>query len=331
MKIKFNFLALISIIAASQLFAWGIWGHKHINKAAVFALPPEMRAFFFNHADYLTEESVVPDVRKYSLNDKAEGPRHYIDIENYNTPIDSLPLTLKEALTKYDSATLMKNGSLPWHIQFMMEKLTQAFKERNSAAILFLAGELGHYIGDAHMPLHTSNNHDGQLTNQKGIHAFWEAQLPEMFGEAYNLNTDDAKMIEDIPAYTWQIIKSSHQLADTMLMIEKNTSSGLPENQVFEKDETGKTKKTRFYQLIHTKQYAQKYHDALHGMVESQMRKAVAALADYWYTAWVKAGKPDLTSLDDDNFTRQNKKNYAKEMAAWKKGKLLNLKIENEF
>jgi hypothetical protein len=30
-------------------------------------------------------------------------------------------------------------------------------------------GDLGHYIADGHMPLHTSDNHDGQNTNQKGI------------------------------------------------------------------------------------------------------------------------------------------------------------------
>jgi hypothetical protein len=35
--------------------------------------------------------------------------------------------------------------------------------------ILFIAADLGHYIADAHMPLHTSDNHDGQLTDQKGI------------------------------------------------------------------------------------------------------------------------------------------------------------------
>jgi hypothetical protein len=46
-------------------------------------------------------------------------------------------------------------------------KLTQAFKEKRKSEILFIAADLGHYIADAHMPLHTSDNHDGQLTDQK--------------------------------------------------------------------------------------------------------------------------------------------------------------------
>jgi hypothetical protein len=34
--------------------------------------------------------------------------------------------------------------------------MTQAFKEKKSN--LFIAADLGHYIADAHMPLHTSDN-----------------------------------------------------------------------------------------------------------------------------------------------------------------------------
>jgi hypothetical protein len=66
-------------------------------------------------------------------------------------------------------------------------KLTQAFKEKRKSEILFIAADLGHYIADAHMPLHTSDNHDGQLTDQKGIHSLWESRLPELFVKITNL------------------------------------------------------------------------------------------------------------------------------------------------
>jgi Icc-related predicted phosphoesterase len=57
---------------------------------------------------------------------------------------------------------------LPWHIQDLMAKLTKAFKDKKNE-ILFIAGDLGHYIADGHMPLHTSDNHDGQNTNQNSL------------------------------------------------------------------------------------------------------------------------------------------------------------------
>ena len=78
---------------------------------------------------------------------------------------------------------------MPWYIQDIMTKLTKAFKDKRKTEILFLAADLGHYIGDAHMPLHTSANHNGQLTNQKGIHALFESAIPEMFGKNYNYHT----------------------------------------------------------------------------------------------------------------------------------------------
>jgi hypothetical protein len=40
------------------------------------------RLFFYNHIDFITQESTVPDLRNV-INDKAEPPRHYFDMENY--------------------------------------------------------------------------------------------------------------------------------------------------------------------------------------------------------------------------------------------------------
>ena len=154
---------------SSLLFAWGAWGHQHISHAAVFALPPEMRIFFYNHIDYITTESTVPDVRKFAMTDREEYGRHFIDVEGFgDKPFETLPKTWKEAKAKYSADTLQKFCTLPWYVQEMQTKLTTAFKERRKDAILFLAGDIAHYIADAYMPLHTSLNHDGQLTDQRG-------------------------------------------------------------------------------------------------------------------------------------------------------------------
>lgn len=75
-----------------------------------------MRTFFYNHADFVTEEAVMPDARKFVLHDRAEYPRHFTDVEAYDGPLSQLPRTAAEARTKYDAATLAKNGTLPWTI-----------------------------------------------------------------------------------------------------------------------------------------------------------------------------------------------------------------------
>ena len=212
------------------LFAWGAWGHKHINRASVFALPDSMRIFYYNHIDFITEGAVVPDLRRALLNDRNENPRHYIDIEDFGIPITALPKSTKEAYTKYDSAFLNKTGYLPWYIQNLTEKLTLAFKNRSKSEILFLSAELAHYVGDAHMPLHTASNYNGQFTDQKGVHALWESQIPEMFGNAYNFKTGGARYISNVTDETWNIIGHSHSLVDILLSREKQTRTSFDKN-----------------------------------------------------------------------------------------------------
>ena len=327
-KITRSLAALACLLVLSS---WGSWGHYHINKAAVFALPDSMRTFFYNHVDYITEESVIPDLRKYLIADKLEGGRHYVDIEAFDKPIDSLRLYADGVAAGYDDKFLQKNGTLPWVIQDVMDRLTKAFQEQKRTEILYLAANLGHYVADAHMPLHTSLNHDGQMTNQKGIHAFWESQLPELFGDSYNFNTGNATYIADVNAETWRIIKNSHNLVDTLLRVERDLSSVFPKDSIYLHDKLGNLVKNKFKQTIHSTEYARQYHFLLRGMVENQMRGAIAAIANYWYTAWVNAGKPDLSALDSADLTKQNKDNYLKEFKAWQKGQLLNMKPINEF
>jgi hypothetical protein len=324
--------AICLLSSVSLLFAWGVWAHQRINHAAVFALPEEMRPFFYNHIDFVTEESVVPDIRKYTINDKPEFARHYIDLEAFeNTAIDDLPKTMKEAMAKYDDKTLQKNGILPWYIQEMMEKLTTAFKEKRKTEILFLAADLGHYLADANMPLHTSLNHDGQLTNQKGIHGFWESQLPERFGDSYKFSVLPAVYIDNIAAETWLINKHSHSLADSLLAIERNLKATFPKENLYNTDSSGQIMKNKFGQPVHSFEYAKAFHVALNGMVEAQMRHSISDIANFWYTAWVNAGKPDLNSLDDPSLTKSNRKKYKLEMKSIQKNRLFGFKTGNEY
>ena len=332
MKSKFitSTLILLSVIGSiNLLFAWGAWGHKHINRAAVFALPGSMRKFYYNHIDFITEGSVVPDLRRGLLNDKNESQRHYIDIEDFHIHIADIPQTTKEAYSKYDSAFLNKTGNLPWYIQNLKEKLTQAFKKRSKSEILFLSAELAHYIGDAHMPLHTASNFNGQFTDQKGVHALWESEIPELFGNSYNFKTQDAKYISDITTETWNIIKHTHSLEDTLLLDEKKVRKIFNKDNMYKKDAAGNNI-LLYNQPVFADEYARQFNNAMNGMVENQLRLSIQDVANYWYTAWVDGGSPELLSLDDEHLTNQNQKNYKLEYKAWSKGKLLNLSNEKE-
>ncbi|MDQ2864551.1 MAG: S1/P1 Nuclease, partial [Bacteroidota bacterium] len=224
---------------------------------------------------------------------------------------------------------LNKTGYLPWYIQNIMEKLTNAFKKRSKSEILFLSAELGHYVGDAHMPLHTASNFNGQFTNQKGVHSLWETQIPELVGNDWNFKIDDAKYITDIPAETWNIIAHTHSLEDTLLADEKLVRSTFNEETMYKKDSAGKL--ILYYnQPVFSDEYVRDFNNAMKGMVEKQLRLSIQDVANFWYTAWVNGGKPDLLSLDDKHLTKQNQKNYQMEYKAWNRGKILNLSNDKE-
>ena len=72
LQVLIIFLFLTASI--SLVFAWGQWGHKHISRAAMFALPENMQRFYYNHIDFITESAVIPDLRRAIINDKNESP-----------------------------------------------------------------------------------------------------------------------------------------------------------------------------------------------------------------------------------------------------------------
>ncbi len=329
--LRWLLLTWLLLAAPSLVFAWGAWSHQRINRAAVLALPPALRTFFYNHADYITEEAVMPDVRKHAFHDKDEAARHFINLEAYNLPISQLPQTAADARTRFDAATLVQNGTLPWSIQEGLAHLTQAMKSGRKDEILFWAANLGHYFGDAQMPLHTSLNHDGQLTGQAGIHAFFEGQLPERFGSAYDFNVGEAAYLPDPVAETWRLLAASHASADTLLAVERQLQAAVPLADRYEQDARGAVRKNQFGDEFHAPAYAARYHQALGRLVERRLRAAVRSTADFWYTAWVNAGQPDLNRLDSDYTTHSIQRNLKYELGLLKRGRLVDLKTNPEF
>lgn len=311
--------------------AWGVWGHQHINHAAVFALPQQMRGFYFDHIDYLTMEASVPDIRKYTPRDPEEGPRHFIDLEDYSSSgIQGIPHDYAGAVQHYGKAMLQKDGSLPWYILYMEDQLTQAFKDRDPAKILYVSADLAHYIGDAYMPLHTTANYDGQLSGQRGVHALWESMIPERFGSTYNFHTPAAHFIQDPQQEIWRVIQESHDSIPRLLATEKQLLRELPDSIVFEHTPDGSIRRNRYGDGIYSSRFVARWNTALGTMVEDQMRKAITEVSSFWYTAWVNAGKPDLTSLDPSYLRQAEQRNFQHQFTAWSQGHLIGIPSQNE-
>jgi hypothetical protein len=202
-------------------------------------------------------------------------------------PFDGLAVSWKRAVEVYSEDSLKAHGIVPWHIQLMLVRLTNAFREKNEAKILRLSAELGHYVGDAHVPLHCSSNYNGQKTGQHGIHGFWESRIPELYGDDFDYLTGSCEYIKDVHSYTWNIIRESYAAHDSVLFLERQLNAVFPADRKYGYEIRGNQQVK-----VYSKEYAEAYHRSLNGMVERRMRQAIVSVASYWYTAWVNAGMP---------------------------------------
>ncbi len=310
-------IVTLLIIAAERCYCWGFYGHRQINYYAVFLLPPEMMVLYKPNIDFLAEHAVDPDKRRYAV--REEGPRHYIDIDHYGKyPFDSLPRKWNEAVDKFTEDSLMAHGIVPWWIPRMLSRLTNAFKEKDQSKILKLSAELGHYIADAHVPLHACSNHNGQLSGQTGIHGFWESRIPELLAEKeWDFFIGKAEYIASPGVFIWQRTLESAAAADTVLKVEKALSKTFPTDRRFAFEERNNMV-VRQYSAAYTIAYNNKLKD----MVERRMRQSVFAVASFWYTAWVNAGQPDLKELVNRTFSADELKEFEWMNVQWRNGKI---------
>ncbi|MEO8794832.1 MAG: zinc dependent phospholipase C family protein, partial [Daejeonella sp.] len=297
--------------------SWGFFAHQRINRLAVFTLPKGMIKFYKSNIDYLTVHAVDPDKRRYS--DSLEAPRHFLDADRYGTsPFDSLPKKWKDATEKYGVKTITSNGIVPWQIERTYYSLVKAFETRDSAKILKYSADIGHYIADAHVPLHTTENYNGQLTNQVGIHAFWESRLPELFSDNYDYYVGRAEYIENPLKEAWKIVEHTYQLKDSVLEIESRLSKSFPsDNKYAFSERNGLVIKQ------YSEEYSTAYHILLNGMVETQMRSSIKSIGNFWFSAWVDAGQPDLKHLSRKNQSDEERNSADKEEKLYQTGKII--------
>ena len=206
-KNKLFLSALVGLLILCS--SWGFLMHRTITQVSVYQLPAEMQPFFHQNLDYLVRNSVRPDQRRNA--DPTEETKHFIDFEAYGKDAATkMPTKWNAAVRKYPKDTLLKYGRVPFWVVTMQEKLTNAFRSGNRDSILFYATDLAHYIEDAHVPLHTTINYDGQLTDQKGLHSLWESMIPELTLDEFNLRADKkASYIKSPEREIWKTVRHS--------------------------------------------------------------------------------------------------------------------------
>jgi hypothetical protein len=209
-----------------------------------------------------------------------EDAHHFVDFgvpEYGKFPFNELPRDYDAAVQKFGRAMLERNGLLPWRFVEFYGRLRRSFEGFRrqvgyaSSDLILFSATTSHYVQDAHQPFHGTDNYDGQLTGQRGIHARFETALVERFQSRLTLAPPAPTPITDPREVSFQVLLDSYQLVDGILQADKKASAG---KETYDDD------------------YYETFFSAVKPVLERRLSEAISATASLIIGAWEGAGRP---------------------------------------
>ena len=271
----------IAFLLPAPASAWSWAAHRFIMRRAIEILPAEIRPFFMEHRDEIVYRSIDPDLwRDVGW---EEDPNHFVNFgapELGPYPFVAFPRDHTAALEKFGEAGLRRLGTLPWRLQEMTGNLRRAFEGFGKGSglapqqtVLF-SGAASHYIQDATQPFHVSNNYDGQLSEQRGIHGRFEEQLLDRFESRITVRPAPPTTIPSLREFAFDTMLASYRHVDPILKADKDALG---------------TKDT------YDDEYFEAFFARVKPIFEGQLSIAITDTASLITTAWEQAGRPQLT------------------------------------
>ena len=272
--------SLAAALIPSPAVAWSTAAHRFMMERAIDMLPPELQLFFAHFRSEVVVRVIDPDLWRTA--GWEDDPSHFLDFgapEFGRYPFAALPREYGAAIEKFGMATLKRDGTLPWREAEEFGNLRRAFEgfARNISSapgdtILF-AAVASHYIQDAHQPFHGTNNFDGQLTGQIGIHARFESALFDRFQSRLSINPPPLKPIRNVRDTAFDILLGSYELVQPLLDADRAAVAG--------KD-------------MYDDAYYEKFFSGVKSVLERRIAESITATASLIVGAWEAAGKPEL-------------------------------------
>jgi hypothetical protein len=261
--------------APRAAFGWGNTVHQIINRNAVIHLPSGMVTLAAQQS-YLAAHASDADNRKSS--DTAEAPKHYLDVDWYPNYAQLTP-SLPSLINTYGWTIVKDNGILPWATVWALDSLTAQARRGDWTKAWQSAADVGHYVGDVFQPLHCTQNYDGAMSGNTGIHSRYESGMISTYKTALVVTPGQLQTVTDPYPYVFGYVLRSQQLVDSILHADtraKAASGG---------------------------SYSSAYYASLWADTDSMtirlVQDATVVLASLWRYAWVQAGLLAPTSVED--------------------------------
>jgi hypothetical protein len=268
----------LSLCCPAPARSWGFATHHYIAQNYSKHLPPYIDGL--SAYDGVVDAHVTdPDTRRPTT--PGEEFRHYIDIDSYpEFMAGAMPHDRAALEAQYGAQTVLEIGIVPWAVGEVVATLTQQLQAQQLAAAALTIADLCHYVGDATQPLHCTENYNGQLTGNTGIHSRYETTM--MSGHIGDLSTplmavaDYASPVDAM----FGIVSGSWDRVDDLLQA----------------DNTAKAASGGSYNSVY---YASLWNGT-QGFTRTRIDSACVATASFVYTAWIDAGRPAIPGSSTD-------------------------------
>jgi hypothetical protein len=279
MRFVISALIAVILVAPTTASAWGLEVHQYIVSRALDLLPEPIRPFFEANRAFIVERAIDPDLWR-SAGFTEEPPNHFLDFDAYGPyPFKDLPREYDEAVKKHGVEKLRQNGLVPWRTHEIAGRLIRGFEalHKNGAYarndIRFFSAIIGHYVADAHVPLHAVLNYNGQLTGQTGIHYRWESDLFLRYQNKLVLKPGPLRRIQNERDYVFDTLLESSPLAAAVLAADKEA--------IGNRD-------------VYDDQYFETLFARTRPILEKRLTDSITGVASVIASAWEQAGKPAL-------------------------------------
>jgi putative tributyrin esterase len=275
-RTKFLFAAMLVLCLTPKAHAWGGLGHQYVARLSISSLSnSSLKELFTKNADWLATASSHPD-RWRNRPDAAEAARHFLDGERFGIglQISKLPtdFAVLQKLRSYDQ--LRADGVNPWTVKRIYQLLMLALKEKRWEDAFVQAAYLSHYVADAHVPFHASENYDGQLTTppQRGIHARFEEKVLERSIPFSALHSGEATKINDPTQFLLTTLEASLGDVASILAADRKAQDKAQSNE--------------------SDAYWTAFIEATRPIAIRRLETGGRALAGLYEKAWREAGRP---------------------------------------
>jgi len=264
---------VIGFASLILLCSWGEKGHQKINGSASQFFHCRLNRYK-GWSAVLTEHGSDPDNRRRT--DPTEGIKHFIDIDAYDDFVQTHKIVegKEEAFKKYGKDFIMKNGTLPWVTDSTYQVLVKQFKARDWKKVVLTAADLGHYVGDGHMPLHLTTNYDGQLTGQKNIHSRYESKMINLYIDSISVKRSHLHRVRNVSRYVFDYMYFNYRYMDSLLNADKLAYAKAKNGYSFD-----------YYPTL----WAQ-----TKGFTIKMIENSSKSMAELIRSAWIEAGRPRM-------------------------------------